>query len=43
MDSSHSDTALLNGIIELDEKYVGGKPTKKPCVEHKRGKGTSKQ
>jgi transposase-like protein len=43
MDSSHSDTALLNGIIELDEKYVGGKPTKKPGVEHKRGKGTSKQ
>lgn len=43
MDSSHSDTALLNGVIELDETYIGGKPAKIDGVKHKRGKGTLKQ
>ena len=43
MDSSYSDALLLRGIVELDEKYVGGKPARVPGVRHKRGKGTSKQ
>jgi len=38
MDSSYSDALLLKGIVELDEKYVGGKPTKLPGVRHKRRK-----
>lgn len=33
----------LNGIVELDEKYFGGKPRYKKGVKHKRGKGTEKQ
>lgn len=33
----------LSGIIELDEKYVGGKPRYQEGVIHPRGKGTSKQ
>lgn len=43
MDSSHSDAPLLRGIVELDEKYVGGKPAVVPGIQHKRGKGTTKQ
>ncbi len=33
----------LHGIVELDEKYFGGKPRFKKGVKHKRGKGTEKQ
>jgi transposase-like protein len=33
----------LNGIVELDEKYLGGKPRYQEGVTHKRGKGTEKQ
>ena len=33
----------LDGIVELDEKYFGGKPRYKKGVSHKRGKGTDKQ
>jgi transposase-like protein len=33
----------LHGIVELDEKYFGGKPRYKKGVKHKRGKGTEKQ
>lgn len=33
----------LDGIVELDEKYFGGKPRYKEGVTHKRGKGTDKQ
>ena len=33
----------LSGIVELDEKYVGGKPRYQDGVIHKRGKGTRKQ
>jgi len=43
MASSQEGSPLLQGIVELDEKYFGGKP---PIVEgkpNKRGKGTSKQ
>ena len=32
----------LLGIVELDEKYVGGKPRFKHGVKHKRGHGTAK-
>ena len=43
MAASQGDAPLLKGLVELDEKYLGGKP---PLVEgkpNKRGKGTSKQ
>ena len=43
MDSTHSDTLLLQGVVELDEKYFGGDPVRLPDVINKRGKGTSKQ
>jgi transposase-like protein len=43
MDPNRSDAGMLQGIVELDEKYVGGTPQSKPGVVHKRGKGTSKQ
>ena len=33
----------LNGIVELDEKHLGGKPRYKKGGKHKRGKGTEKQ
>ena len=33
----------LGGIVELDEKYFGGKPRYKEGIKHKRGKGTDKQ
>ena len=33
----------LQGIVELDEKYVGGKPRYQKGIVHKRGKGTGKQ
>ena len=33
----------LSGIVELDEKYFGGKPRFEHGVKHKRGKGTEKQ
>jgi hypothetical protein len=33
---------VLAGIVELDEKYLGGKPRYQKDVKHKRGKGTAK-
>ena len=33
----------LSGIVELDEKFIGGKPRYQKGVKHKRGRGTSKQ
>ena len=41
MDPQQSDGLLLQGIVELDETYVGGQPD--PGKVNKRGKGTSKQ
>jgi hypothetical protein len=38
-----ADNTALSGIVELDEKYFGGKPRYQPGVTHKRGRGTSKQ
>lgn len=32
----------LAGIVELDEKYLGGKPRYQEDVKHKRGRGTAK-
>lgn len=43
MDPKNSDAGLLQGVVELDETYVGGDPQPQPGVVHKRGKGTSKQ
>ena len=40
---AHGDTiGPLNGAVELDEKYLGGKPRFEHGVIHPRGKGTSK-
>ncbi|MDA3831864.1 MAG: hypothetical protein PF495_00540 [Spirochaetales bacterium] len=37
----HADAiGLLSGIVELDEKYLGGKPRFQHGVKHPRGKGT---
>jgi len=33
----------LSGIVELDEKYIGGKPRYQDGVIHKRGKGTQRK
>jgi hypothetical protein len=33
----------LGGIVELDEKYIGGKLRHQEGVIHKRGRGTQKQ
>jgi transposase-like protein len=33
----------LDGVVEMDETYVGGKPRKGDGKVHKRGRGTSKQ
>jgi transposase-like protein len=43
MDMSHEMSPAIGGVVEIDEKYVGGKPRKEKGVTHKRGKGTSKQ
>ncbi|OEU63786.1 MAG: hypothetical protein BA870_10375 [Desulfuromonadales bacterium C00003094] len=32
----------LQGIVKLDEKYLGDKPRYQPDVKHKRGRGTQK-
>jgi len=32
----------LSGVVEIDDKYVGGAPRFKKGVKHKRGRGTSK-
>lgn len=38
MDHRRSDARMLQGVVELDEKFVGGAPQPKPGVAHKRGK-----
>ena len=43
MDPSDELLPALNGIVELDEKYVGGKPRYQKGAVHPRGKGTKKQ
>lgn len=43
MDPGSELVPALCGTVELDEKYVGGKPRYQKGVVHKRGKGTAKQ
>lgn len=43
MDPGAESQPPLHGIVELDEKYFGGKPRYEKGVKHKRGKGTEKQ
>lgn len=43
MDTSHENFPAIGGIVEIDEKFLGGKPRKEKDVVHKRGKGTKKQ
>jgi hypothetical protein len=38
-----AESAKLSGIVEVDEKYFGGKPRYQAGLTHKRGRGTSKQ
>ena len=42
-DMSHEMFPAVGGVVEIDEKYIGGKPRKEKGVTHKRGKGTAKQ
>jgi len=43
MDMSHEKAPMVGGVVEIDEKFLGGKPRKQKGVVHKRGKGTEKQ
>jgi len=43
MEPTTEHTQPLSGVVELDEKYFGGKPRHKVGVRFKRGKGFSKQ
>jgi transposase-like protein len=43
MDPGAEGEPILNGTVELDEKFFGGKPRHKVGVRYKRGKGTDKQ
>lgn len=43
MDTNHEMFPAVGGVVEIDEKYLGGKPRKEVGVTHKRGKGTTKQ
>lgn len=38
-----TEPPLLMGVVELDEKYLGGRPRFQEGVKHKGGKGTAKQ
>lgn len=43
MDNWSKDLPLLSGTIEMDEKFIGGKPRYHFGVRHKVAKGTNKQ
>ena len=43
MDPGSELVPALQGIVELDEKYIGGKPRYEQGIIHKRGRGTEKQ
>ena len=43
MDSWANELPLLSGTIEMDEKFIGGKPRHHYGVRHKSGKSTAKQ
>ncbi len=42
MDVHQNVLPMLQGVVELDEKYLGGKPRFQQGVKHKRGHGTAK-
>jgi transposase-like protein len=42
MDVHQNILPMLHGVVELDEKYLGGKPRFQQGVKHKRGHGTAK-
>lgn len=43
MDPGSELVPALSGIVELDEKYFGGKPRFEQGIKHKRSRGTEKQ
>lgn len=43
MDTSHENFAAVGGVVEIDEKFLGGKPRKENRAGSKRAKGTKKQ
>lgn len=43
MDTSHENFPAVGGVVEIDEKFLGGKPRKEKGIVNKRGKGTKKQ
>ena len=43
MASVPTELPYLMGVVELDEKYLGGRPRFQEGVKHKGGKGTAKQ
>jgi transposase-like protein len=43
MRPSNPEKPLLKNIVELDEKYIGGKPRYQNGITHKPGKATEKQ
>jgi hypothetical protein len=43
MNPKDNNMPPLKDIVELDEKYLGGKPRYKKEAQNKRGKGTTKQ
>ena len=43
MAMSHENFPAVGGVVEIDEKFLGGKPRKEKGVVHRRGKGTNKQ
>ena len=43
MDPGEELVPALSGIVELDEKYIGGKPRYQKGIVNPRGKATSKQ
>ena len=42
MEAHQNVLPMLQGVVELDEKYLGGKPRFQHGVKHKRGHGTAK-
>ena len=43
MDPGLELVPALQGIVELDEKYLGGKPRYEHGIKHMCGRGTEKQ
>jgi len=42
MDNWSNELPFLSGIIEMDEKFIGGKPRHHNGIRHKGGKATAK-